>query len=271
MKNSLTDTLKAMDPQPKTIDAQATDWVIRLDAGPLSDQEQRQLDEWLAADVRHHGAFVRARSAWLDTDRLAALIVPDSRVPDTKPDIEAVRATRARAPKLAIAACVLVALIAGVSVYLTGFRAAQTYASEIGEIRNIQLSDGSELTLNTNTRARVRFEYAQRNVALERGEALFKVAHDAARPFIVRANDVEIKAIGTAFTVRIDDTRTDVLVTEGTVEITRNGTAPQRVSANHHATLASPESRTDIEPVQAEAMTRELAWREGKVAFAGEP
>lgn len=263
-----------MDPEPSTIESRATDWVIRLDAGPLSGSEQRELDEWLAADVRHHGAFVRARSEWLNTGRLAALMLPDTRKVPTRRVLGA-RVARLLGSRYALAAGLAMLAISVGVLYLiwwtSPFFVGQTYASEIGEIRNIRLVDGSELTLNTNTRAKVQFKETQRDVALEQGEALFKVAHDATRPFIVHANDVEIKAVGTAFTVRIDHTRTDVLVTEGTVEITRVGAPPQRVSANHQATLASPESRTDIQPVQAETITRELAWREGKVGFAGEP
>ena len=113
-----------------------------------------------------------------------------------------------------------------------------------------------------------------RDISLERGEALFQVAHDASRPFVVHVNDLQIRAIGTAFTVRREGARTDVLVTEGTVEIAREGQSGRevrRVTADQRALVVSPASPPDIEPVQPEAMERELAWRDGKASFVGEP
>jgi transmembrane sensor len=261
-----------MESEPKTIESEATDWVIRLDSGPLSPDEQRQLDQWLAVDARHHGAFIRARSAWLDTDRLVAM-VPRSGLSRAEEHGPGRRRSsfnfQVRHSYIAAAAALILTL--ATLFLLSTFNSGTAYTSEIGEVRNIALPDGTQLTLNTNTRATVDYKDHLRNIELDRGEALFKVAHDAARPFIVHANDVQIKAVGTAFTVRIDDTRTDVLVTEGTVEVTRKGTPPQRISANHQATLASSASRTEIESVATETITRELAWLESKAAFAGEP
>lgn len=165
-----------------------------------------------------------------------------------------------------------VALIAG-AVWLERSTDAQVYASEVGEVRRIDLSDGSKLTLNTNTQTKVRFREEERDIALVRGEALFNVAHDASRPFIVRAKDVQVRAIGTAFNVRVDDARVDVVVTEGVVEVTRSGSNSriQRITANHRVVIASRESRLDIEPIDVAVVKRQLAWREGMVAFAGEP
>lgn len=262
--------------QPNTIQAEANQWAVRLDAGPLTADEQAQLDKWVEADRRHRGALVRARAAWLDTDRLAALErVPGSGVSGVSGQSRretALEEGRARKSwrSLAVAASLMLAVGIGAYAYL-GHHTAQTYASEIGEVRNIQLPDGSQLTLNTNTETSIRYKETERNISLEHGEALFKVAHDPDRPFIVHANDATIKAIGTAFTVRIDDARVDVTVTEGTVEVTRPHLPAQRLSTNHRALIASSQSRTDIEPINPETIDRQLAWREGKVSFAGEP
>jgi transmembrane sensor len=253
------------------IQQQANQWAIRLDAATLTPDEQSELDTWIAADRRHHGALVRARAAWLDTDRLAAL----ERVPGSQSSELVERSQpkgRAYTPwrTFAAAASLVLAIAIGTYAYL-GHHTAQTYVSEIGEIRNIQLPDGSQLTLNTNTETSIRYKETERNISLEHGEALFKVAHDPNRPFIVHANNVTIKAIGTAFTVRIDDARVDVTVTEGTVEVTRPDLPVQRLTANHRALIASSQSRTDIEPINQQTIDRQLAWREGMVSFAGEP
>lgn len=166
-----------------------------------------------------------------------------------------------------------VAAITLVGLWYGGGLGGETYASEIGQIRRIALADGSELTLNTNTRTRVRFRDDERDIALQEGEALFKVAHDPSRPFIVRVNDVRVRAVGTAFTVRVDDERVDVTVAEGVVEVWRDGTAvsAQRVTANHRVVIGSSGSRLDIEPIDPQSLDRQLAWRNGMLVFAGEP
>lgn len=255
-----------MKREPNTIEAQAIGWLMRRDAGAWSAEDQVQMEAWLAADPRHQGAYLMAEANWLDMDRWAAhrrtsgpLRAAPTGVPHTH-----------------------WALAAGLTLFLSFLAVAwyvqrdpgEVYASAIGEIRNIGLADGSRLMLNSNTLATVQFAQAQREISLERGEALFTVARDSKRPFVVRANDVQIKAIGTAFNVRVDEGRIDVLVTEGTVEVSRTGPSGRevrRVSARQMATLASPMSRPDIEPVQQEAIERKLAWREGKASFVGEP
>jgi transmembrane sensor len=263
-----------MEAAPNTIEVQASRWAVRLDAGPLTAEERAALETWVAADRRHHGALVRARAAWLDADRLAALSGGrlSASVAEAEPREQAAKPTSRSRRMLAVAAVILLVVAAAAGTYISRSPlAGQTYASEIGEVRNIRLPDGSELTLNTNTLAAVRFREHERDVSLTHGEALFKVAHDTRRPFIVYANDIEIKAVGTAFMVRVDDARVDVTVTEGTVEVTRPGTSVQRLSAGQRALVASGASRTEIQPVDDQTLDRQLAWREGMLSFAGEP
>lgn len=257
-----------MERDTNAIEAEAIGWVVRRDAGSLSAHEQAQLDTWLAADPRHHGAFIRADTHWVDLERWAA---HRRRSGSAKPESSGVSRMR-RALAASIAAISIA--FAGAATWYLERDAGEMYASAVGEVRNIELPDGSRLTLNTNTVATVQFEGRQREVSLVRGEALFEVARDVNRPFVVVANDVQIKAIGTAFTVRVDNGRTDVLVTEGTVEVSRQtatGREVRRVSAQQRAMLASPASRADIEPMQPAAIRQKLAWREGKAVFVGEP
>jgi transmembrane sensor len=251
------------------IEAQAAEWVALRESRPLTPEEQAHFEAWKAADVRHEGALLQAECAWLDMDRLAAL-----RGAGTEPTASSALPRFLRWPRRGIAAGLVALALAGVTAWYVSREPGEIYASAIGEVRRIELSDGSHLTLNTNTLATVRFEPGIRDISLERGEALFQVAHDPARPFVVHVNDVQIRAIGTAFTVRRTDARTDVMVTEGTVEIAREGARGREVrwvTANQKALLISPAGTPDIEPVQPEAIERELAWRDGKVSFVGEP
>jgi transmembrane sensor len=105
-----------------------------------------------------------------------------------------------------------------------------------------------------------------------RGEALFDVAKDANRPFIVEANGVRVRALGTSFAVRVEDSQVDVTVTEGSVEVSRSSAdkVGYRVTSNEHA-IAQPTGAVVVAAMQPEAAQRRLAWRNGMVAFAGEP
>jgi transmembrane sensor len=113
------------------------------------------------------------------------------------------------------------ALAAIAVLFLHSFVAqAQTYTTAVGEQRPCPLEDGSVVYLNTDSRVEVQYTHDQRNVLLVRGEALFSVAKNIRRPFIVQSGDVGIRAAGTQFNVRRRDYATDVSVIEGGVQIT---------------------------------------------------
>jgi transmembrane sensor len=87
----------------------------------------------------------------------------------------------------------------------------------IGENRTLELADGSQVTLGGNTRLTWSYTDRERSFELARGEALFKVASEASRPFQVRAGDASVIALGTAFNVRRASDHTVVAVTDGRV------------------------------------------------------
>jgi transmembrane sensor len=153
-------------------------------------------------------------------------------------------------------------------------RRDQTYVSKLGQIRRVKLSDGSHMVLNTATEATVRFDKAHREIELATGEGLFQVAKDPARPFIVRAGFVSVRAVGTVFAVRTADQRVDVTVTEGVVELvdgsTSGGGVIRRVAANERATVMET-NQVQVQTMPHAEAERRLAWRDGMVDFAGEP
>lgn len=191
------------------IESIAARWVMRADRGALTHEEQRDLDAWLESDARHRGAFVRAQAIWMDLDRVIALKIGD------KPPLAAPpqRWQGLRAASLAVACLGLLlatALIA--QVYLAG---RETTAH--GEIRRMTLEDGSTIVLNTSSVVNVRYTQHERRILLREGEASFDVTHDAARPFIVQARDVAVRAVGTNFSVRLRsaDSRTSAAGAHG--------------------------------------------------------
>jgi transmembrane sensor len=153
-------------------------------------------------------------------------------------------------------------------------RRDQTYVSKLGQIRRVTLSDGSHMVLNTATEATVRFDKARREIELTSGEGLFQVVKDPARPFVVRAGYVSVRAVGTIFAVRTAGQSVDVTVTEGVVELVDSsasgGGVIRRIAANEHATVMET-SQVQVKSIPRAEAERRLAWRDGMVDFAGEP
>ena len=252
----------------KKVDEAAAQWVMRLDRG-LSAADERELDAWLDADTRHMGAFGRMQALFWHTERsvgLGADYKPEKFRPSPKPAgwLDAAQFASRRA-----AAAASVAAVGG-GLWVHGKQAR--YSTKMGEVRVVALSDGSVVTLNTASTMTVRFSRRQRLIKLVGGEALFDVAKDPARPFLVAAGDLNVQAIGTRFTVRLlEGAPPQVVVQEGVVEV-RNVAAPQtegvRLSANMRG-IASGIEPVATKPILPSETERELIWREGRLAFAG--
>lgn len=253
------------------IDLDAADWAARVDRG-LSPDEEQAFDTWLAGDPRRVGAYGRVCAIAVHTERARALAPNfDPAKFRTRPAKPAV----SRRGLLMAGGGAIAASIGAVAV-VDLFDRGQNYNTRLGEVKVTPLADGSVVTLNTASRVAVNFSDTQRSIRLLEGEALFDVARDATRPFLVEAGETRIRAIGTSFTVRrLGDASVQVLVREGVVELSRHaGSAllrPVRVAANTRV-VASPSSATSVAAVAVEpaVIRRELAWREGRIAFEGE-
>lgn len=246
------------------IDAEAARWVVRHRGGTLTEEERREFDAWIGADPRHRGAFVRLSAVNVDLQRLAALSAGMREEPPLRAEVPAFRGfTRRRAIAAGIAS-----LAAGSGAWLAWRSRGVKYVSGVGELRQLSLPDGSSMSLNTDTEARIHFTESVREIQLTRGEAHFEVAKNPARPFIVRSGDLTVTAVGTAFSVRADRGRVDVTVTEGVVELAQADR--RRVSANERAIVTAARA-VEVRPIDREEAERRLAWRAGMVAFNGEP
>ena len=155
------------------------------------------------------------------------------------------------------------------------------YRTERGEQIDIQLADGSTLSLNTLSEARIHFETGLRTVYLTYGEAHFDVASDPQRPFVVQAGQGHVRAVGTAFNVRLRDEQVvEVLVSEGVVEVVAEA-ATEPVSSDEPETAPTvmleqggsaiyTTSITHSEALPNTKVEQRLAWRRGKWLFEGE-
>lgn len=174
---------------------------------------ERDFKAWLAASDAHRHAFERCTEVWQEVPRLS---VADA--------CTAVSRRRPAAPRRTVATATAVAAVAALVVVSTNFLPTHdTYDTGIGEHRQVLLADGSRLHLNSATRLKVALDEGLRTVEVQAGEALFEVAKDPARPFVVRAGAHEVRALGTVFVVRRSQSTPDamsVTLIEGKVEVT---------------------------------------------------
>jgi transmembrane sensor len=242
------------------IDTQAALWIARLDAGELPKEQEKALERWLASDSRHRGAFLRAQAAWHMFDRASVLPNPG----------ENIAGVVSRRRMLAVSGAAAAAAVGtGGSLYL--WRSAAAIETPVGEMRRVALKDGSIATVNTNSLLEVALKHDVRVLTIEKGEAWFDVAKDRARPFVVAAGKVRVRAVGTAFSVRRRDDGADVLVTEGMVE-TWTMDAPKdrkHVKAGSLVFVSDVAGPSQV-IVAAAQVDRALAWRNGQIALDGE-
>lgn len=291
------------------IEGEASDWLIRMDGDePLSRQEQQDLSDWLLRSPVHKGELSRQAELWGDMNALTELASA----------AQARRAARGNAPGGASyflkspfarwgGAALAVSLISIVSIGL--FQSGPdplmdtngAYETAVGEQDTIALADGSSLILNTQTNLLVEYSNDSRDVRLYQGEAHFDVAKDTARPFRVITDQGVFEAVGTAFSIRLDDDAADLFVTEGAVSVAaieaavgpsaasiegdaEGRSVPTRqisqvVRAGFTSSLArsAPDEEGDeVSLAQAtelgvSAIERKLSWREGYLTFSGEP
>lgn len=254
------------------IDEQAARWAARMDRGPLPAADEALLERWLAVDARRRGALLRAKAALMHSEAAIALgprYDPDSFLPAAQPPAARTSRRRALGWGLAIAASLM-----AVVLFPFAMPGSTAYATERGEVRLVPLGDGSTVTLNTATRVRVRHGDARRLVVLLEGEAYFEVAPDPVRQFVVEVDGQRLSTNGASFLVRkLADAPVHVAVHDGRVELPERaggGAGPAALEPQRRASLAPSGTRTVSGPVPRDELVRELAWREGKIAFHGE-
>lgn len=253
-----------------SIDDIAAAWVAREDRAPLTAADAVARDAWLQADVRHFGAYARAHAVLARTARARALSNGMAAIA-AAPVPPRFRRSRRVLRWAAGMAAALSLLVIGVHRQQDD---AEYYATRRGEILRVPLEDGSAITLDSDSQVRVRYDDARRSITLLQGEALFDVAKNPGRPFVVRAQETDVTAVGTSFAVSLTERRSggvEVLVREGVVDVadTQGAVAPARLLANYRA-LANRSHGIRIEAVPAEDLEQQLAWREGMLSFNGD-
>lgn len=297
----------SMDDDSRRIEQEAAEWLARRDTGAWSEQDEHALQLWLEQRTAHRVAFLRLESAWREAGRLQALAAgwpagvlpprgywsvrtPTDALPQRQkgtpsmvpPDLRGLNfaprqpAKASRWGRAMAAAFALVAIgsLAWGSWQLSG-RQQASYASGVGEVKNIAMADGSTAMLSSDSQLQVLMTRGERHIALVRGEAFFDVAHDANRPFVVEAEQRQVRAVGTRFSVRRDADALRVVVTQGKVRLDSAPGADGRgqpaaylpagsvATADRNGVLVRSLSLADAE--------RFLEWRSGYLSFDDTP
>jgi transmembrane sensor len=252
--------------KPKAINAQiyteASDWLVEFRSGDVGTEGRKDFHQWLKTSPEHMRAYLELAAIWnegsgLDRDRT----FDDARLErDMLLETNVAEFPRARTSELKgrglssgesdrprsatrrigqfsthrirrgrFAAFAASGLLAILSIGFWYIQLRNTYVTSVGEERTVSLTDGSTIELNSNSVVRLNFSQAMRGVELLRGQALFHVAKDHTRPFIVRTNNVQVRAVGTQFDVYRNQAATTVTVVEGTVAVLPAGSGSSGV------------------------------------------
>ena len=257
--------------QQREIHAQAAVWITDLHGPDRNAELEAAVRRWIADDPRHAAAFELATDAWQRSGNppLSLVAAPGATSSISSPS----RRTVARAGYTLAGAAALAALLAATFYAL----ADPTLSTGAGEQKTIDLADGTQITLNANTRLAVNFTSAARTLRLDKGEALFTVARDAQRPFAVIIGHRKVLALGTRFDVRRDDRHSDdftVTLIDGRVAIESGAAAlanPISVS-EPGGTLLQPGQRLRVidhapNVLDSPPIEKVTAWRRGQLIF----
>lgn len=268
---------------------QAAGWFVRLVANDLSPRERREYLAWLKTSDRHvealldiyryHGygrkAKLHMRSA-PDTD--PENVIPFGPRGMTVVHQQALRMKRRRARMMKVAAAV-----AGVAfTVVAGWTVKTTYfdtriATGPGQWDRAMLSDGSVLRIGPNTRLRWSFDESRRTIVLSEGEAVFEVAKDPDRPFVVTTQIGDVRAVGTEFGVSLMNASTAIVtVAHGKVAVRKRNDA-RLITIDRGSDVAEliedqqiVLSDRGVQPVKQVDASRELQWATGYYEFRGE-
>jgi transmembrane sensor len=246
----------------ETIEAQAAAWFVRCGFSNLSDQDQQEFELWLAEAPAHRIAYWRLTGAWAQTDRLTALRRPTPPIGDSSSGFF-------RYFKHAVAAIFVLAVSAAIGWMQLLKPNEQLFSTSLGGHKTIELSDGSQIELNTSTTLRVSLDKSKRSVELLSGEAFFKVRHDSARPFSVLACGHRVMDLGTEFFVRKDSQRVEVAVIQGRARFESADASIQQHSAvltSGDVVVAYAGSMT-VSKKSSTVLSNALAWRRGALIF----
>jgi len=241
--------------QRKALEAEAARRFLKAHAGNTR-QDWDEAMAWVALRPEHGVAFAKVEAGWEFAEGLS----PEA--PATPPWIGE-RIDRRIA--ISLIAATIIGIIFTVTLQLHG--SVDRYHTALGEDRSVRLADGSLIHLNTATSVEVALREDGRSVNLLRGEARFDVAHDARRPFHVTIGSATVRAVGTAFNIRLRSEMTELTVIEGVVAVRDGGSTPRRVAAGSGAAIRG--GTVALTALRPASIQQRMAWERGRIELDG--
>jgi transmembrane sensor len=266
-------------PSTEHTEREASTWFARMNADDVTDDDRTRFEAWLGAQSCNAKAYAALSATWQELVESGPLV----RAVYFGQVMNAASAPPARRRRWAVTvvAAGIAAIVLGGAWNLFKQKEETRFQTAIGEQVAVALPDGSSFDLNTNSRIYVDYSQRRRVIRLEHGEAFFKVAHDAQRPFWVRAGDYWVRAVGTAFNVYLTPTGVEVTVSEGTVNVVHaagNESPPSDAAITQSASPVSAGEQADahgraevIHELNSAQLTRLLAWRKSSLYFQDQP
>lgn len=243
---------------------QAIDWFARLRSGQMSTQERQRFQAWLNASPAHQQAYQEVEAFWQHPgfhQALAELPLSESNI---SPFPHRGYRNQKRFAIVAMAACLVFSAI----LFQPSLSCLQAdYCTATGETRNVQLADGSTVTLNSQTALNVNLQDDLRQVHLVQGEAYFEVQRNPNRPFVVEGHYSQTRVVGTRFSVRENDRTDTVTVVSGVVEVSRDQQQPAVLHANDQIAVDA----TNSSPIEQVSATATSAWMKGHLLVDNAP
>lgn len=247
---------------------EAIDWLVRLSSGRATPKDRLAFLRWRGRTPAHEAAareaesILRALGQTRQADRVRQQGEPIS--------FTAMQPRRRVGRRFLIAGAAAASAAAAAVALPTVWPLASLYAdyaTAVGERRRVVLADGSAVFLNTDTALSIDYNGQDRRIVLHHGQALFEVARDPNRSFVVVADGAETRALGTVFAVHRTESCADVIVTEGAVEVRVGTQDAVRLEAGQRLAFGA---RASLEPrtMDADAAT---AWQRGKLIFNRRP
>lgn len=276
-------------PDKARIKDEAAIWLVILDRGDLCESDKKRLKHWLAAEALHRETLWELALVWGEMDAMVVLaeIFPLAKKTEKKKPLPWWK-QQPLGVGLAFAAsiCIVIALV--FAVFPNSSRDVApvelVYGTERGTQSQVTLSDSSKVVMNTDTEIRVRFTESERAIYLLQGEAYFNVAKNPQRPFIVYAGNGQVRAVGTAFSVYLNERKSnkvDVVVSEGIIEV-KAGKKVQTtdsmelvkdqkgIAVKAGGVVSYNEAIESVDYVSEQDIQKKLGWKTGKWVFKGD-
>ena len=250
---------------------EAAEWFSRLNQRQVTTADIKDFSDW-RRDPENARAFSRLEAMWDAAGTLAKTPGMAALTEEATNRARQAPPSRRRSPSgrlipLGAAGLVALALAVGSWSWWSAQR-PDAYDTAIGEQRTVRLEDGSRIILDTDSRVTVRFSGSERLVTLASGRAMFEVQGDAARPFLVRAGDTEVTAIGTRFDVRRAGAGAQVVLVEGQVAVRQDSSSRSAWTLAPGQQVTTSIQRPAVVAVNVPAAT---SWTTGRLTFENTP